>query len=141
AADGQIIWATLRQEYLRQAGATADMDDGLPSYLKDIEGVAIAVLFKEESNQMTRVSLRASDPFDAARIAAHFGGGGHLRAAGFSLARAGDTGASEGKPYPGAALRERRGPLLRHAPPRLGSGLLSATRQPLPLLPKRLPAL
>lgn len=112
AADGQIIWATLRQEYLRQAGATADMDDGLPSYLKDIEGVAIAVLFKEESNQMTRVSLRASDPFDAARIAAHFGGGGHLRAAGFSLARDVDTAASEVMPYLETALREQRELLL-----------------------------
>ena len=85
AADGRLVWAALRQEYLVETGATADMDDGMPSYLVDIEGVAIAALFKEQADGTTKVSLRAAAPYDAARMSVHFGGGGHVRAAGFSL--------------------------------------------------------
>lgn len=84
-AGGRIVWAALRQEFLEEAGATADMDDGLPSYLMDIEGVAISALFKEQSDGTTKVSLRTAEPYDAAAMAARFGGGGHIRAAGFSL--------------------------------------------------------
>jgi phosphoesterase RecJ-like protein len=61
------------------------MDDGLPSYLIDIEGAAIAALFKEQSDGTTRVSLRTTGSYDAAALARRYGGGGHVRAAGCSL--------------------------------------------------------
>ncbi|GAC1451114.1 MAG: bifunctional oligoribonuclease/PAP phosphatase NrnA [Ktedonobacterales bacterium] len=83
AAGGRLVWAELRREMLVAAHATADMDDGLPSYLIDTEGVGVAALFKEQSDGTTRISLRAAEPYDAATMAAHFGGGGHVRAAGF----------------------------------------------------------
>lgn len=85
AAQGRIVWATLRREYLAASGATPDMDDGLPSYLIDIDGVAFAALFKEQDNGATRVSVRTTAPYDAAAVCKHFGGGGHIRAAGCSL--------------------------------------------------------
>lgn len=85
AAGDRIVWAVIRQEDLTASGATPDLDDGLPSYLMDIEGVAVAVLFKEQRDGSTKVSLRAAAPHDAAAIAAHFGGGGHVRAAGLTL--------------------------------------------------------
>jgi phosphoesterase RecJ-like protein len=85
AAQGRIVWATLTQEHLRQAEATPDQDDGLPSYLIDIAGVHIAALFKEQSDGSTKVSLRTTAPYDAAAICARYGGGGHVRAAGCSL--------------------------------------------------------
>ena len=85
AAQGRVVWATLRQDHLNAVGATADMDDGLPAYLIDIEGVSIAALFKEQPNGSTRVSLRTIAPYDAAAICARYGGGGHVRAAGCSL--------------------------------------------------------
>ncbi|MGH2516535.1 MAG: DHH family phosphoesterase, partial [Ktedonobacterales bacterium] len=85
-AGGRVVWAALRRDMLAASGATADMDDGLPSYLMDIEGVGIAALFKEQADGSTKVSLRAAAPYDAAAIAAHFGGGGHIRAAGCTLA-------------------------------------------------------
>ena len=85
AADGRIVWATLLREHLAMVGASADMDDGLPSYLIDIDGVALAALFREEDDGTTRVSLRAAAPYDAAAICSQFGGGGHIRASGCSL--------------------------------------------------------
>lgn len=85
AADGRLVWAPVRRTALLASGATPDMDDGLPSYLMDIDGVALAALFKEQHNGTTRVSLRAAAPYDAAAIATRYGGGGHVRAAGCSL--------------------------------------------------------
>lgn len=85
AAQGRIVWATLRREHLAASGALPDMDDGLPSYLVDIDGVAFAALFKEQGDGTTRVSLRTVAPYDAAAVCKRFGGGGHIRAAGCSL--------------------------------------------------------
>lgn len=85
ALDGRLVWSFLTNAMLQQSGATADLDDGLPSYLIDIEGAQIAALFKEHPEGSPRVSLRTVHPYDAAAMAAHFGGGGHVRAAGFTF--------------------------------------------------------
>jgi phosphoesterase RecJ-like protein len=61
------------------------MDDGLPSFLVDIDGVGIAALFKEQTDGSTKVSLRSAAPYDVAAVAVRFGGGGHVRAAGCTL--------------------------------------------------------
>ncbi len=85
AADGRIIWAIIRQSDFEESGASPDMDDGMPSYLLDTEGVQIAVLFREGTDGKTRVSLRTSGPADASKISAHYSGGGHMRAAGCTV--------------------------------------------------------
>jgi bifunctional oligoribonuclease and PAP phosphatase NrnA len=85
-ADGRAVWAVIRQEDFAAANATADMDDGLPSYLVDIEGVALAALFREQPDGRTRVSVRSVAPYDAAALCGRFGGGGHVRASGCTLA-------------------------------------------------------
>jgi bifunctional oligoribonuclease and PAP phosphatase NrnA len=85
AAGGSIVWACVRKDYLREAGATSDMDDGLASYLVDIDGVAFSVIFEEQDATATKISIRTSAPYDAAAMAAAFGGGGHVRAAGAML--------------------------------------------------------
>ncbi len=90
-ANGRAVWAVIRQEDLTAAGATPDMDDGLPAYLKDIEGVAMAALFREQPDGRTRVSMRADAPYDAAALCGRFGGGGHARAAGCTLAMSMDA--------------------------------------------------
>jgi phosphoesterase RecJ-like protein len=107
AAGGRLVWATLRLEQLKETGATADMDDGLPSYLLDIEGVGMAALFKEQPDGTTRVSIRATDPYDAAAVASQFGGGGHLRAAGATLKLDVDTAMRAVLPAMEAALGRR----------------------------------
>ncbi len=85
AQGGRLVWSFLTQKMLEESDATADLDDGLPSYLIDIEGAQIAALFKEHADGYPRVSLRTVHPYDAAALAAHFGGGGHVRAAGFTF--------------------------------------------------------
>ena len=106
-AQGRIVWATLRPEHLTASGATPDMDDGLPSYLIDIEGAALAALFKEQADG-TRVSLRTVAPYDAASICQRFGGGGHLRAAGCALPMDIDTAIKTFVPVLEAALHDQQ---------------------------------
>ena len=103
------MWACVRQDYLREAGATADMDDGLASDLVDTYGVAYSVIFKEESDRATtRVSIRTTAPHDAAAVAAHFGGGGHVRAAGATLSSDIETSIETVIPYIEATLEADR---------------------------------
>lgn len=83
--DGKLVWATLRLEDYAKTGATGEMDEGLASYLVDIDGVGLALLFKEQADGTTRVNLRSAAPYDAAALAKHFGGGGHVRAAGCTV--------------------------------------------------------
>ena len=108
AAQGRIVWATLTLEHLKAVGATPDLDDGLPSYLIDIEGVNIAALFKEQPNGTTKVSLRTTAPYDAAAICARYGGGGHVRAAGCTLEMGIEAGIQEMVPTLERALAEPR---------------------------------
>ncbi|MGZ3638561.1 MAG: DHH family phosphoesterase [Ktedonobacterales bacterium] len=107
-AQGRVAWATLRREFLSASGATADMDDGLPSYLMDIDGVVFAALFREQGDGTTRVSLRAAAPYDATAICKRFGGGGHLRAAGCSLPMDIDAAIKTFVPLLEAALNEQK---------------------------------
>ena len=85
--NGRIVWASIRQRDLAAVGASSDMDDGLPSYLIDVDGVAYAALFREGPDSATRVSVRTVAPYDAAAVCAQFDGGGHVRAAGATIHR------------------------------------------------------
>lgn len=58
--------------------------DTFISYPRYIEGVEIALLFKEVEDGLTRVSMR-SRRADVSKIALRFGGGGHVKAAGCSV--------------------------------------------------------
>ncbi|MFI5272435.1 MAG: bifunctional oligoribonuclease/PAP phosphatase NrnA, partial [Ktedonobacterales bacterium] len=85
AAGGRIVWATVRLADLAAADATPDLDDGLSSYLLDVDGVGFAALLKEQADGETKASIRSAAPYDAAAVARQFGGGGHVRAAGCTL--------------------------------------------------------
>lgn len=62
-----------------------DDTDGFVDIIRNVDTVDIAILLKGESNNQTRVSLR-SKRTDVNVIAQQFGGGGHIRAAGCTVA-------------------------------------------------------
>ena len=87
ACDGHLIWSYATDETIAKTGLTSDMNDSCTAMLRDIEGVQIAAFFKSFGNpHETRVSLRCEAPYDVAKICMRFGGGGHLRAAGATIA-------------------------------------------------------
>lgn len=53
---------------------------------RSVSGVEVAFSVRQpEDKPFFRVSMRSSSDFDVSRVCAHFGGGGHLRAAGCSI--------------------------------------------------------
>ena len=52
---------------------------------RKVAGVEIAFLLKYQEENVTRVSLRSREYADVSQLAAHFGGGGHVRAAGCTI--------------------------------------------------------
>lgn len=77
-----MAWITIRAEDLRQTGATAEDREGLVEYARRLDGVEVALLFREIEGGQTKVSLRSNGAVDVASIAQRFGGGGHRQASG-----------------------------------------------------------
>lgn len=77
--------------YITQADLTelnADPDDmnGLANIMNFIDGVKIALIWREIKAFEFKASLRTHDPLiDVSKIATIFGGGGHKKAAGFTV--------------------------------------------------------
>ena len=78
--DGKIAYIEIAPELYDHNVDT----DAFISYPRYVEGVEIAVLFKQVEDNLTRVSFRSKE-LDVAKIALSFGGGGHNKAAGCSI--------------------------------------------------------
>lgn len=82
---GKVVWSVIRQSDLKKLnGMIADVDR-VADDLRSIEGVRIAALFREAGNGFCRVSLRSASGINIAKVASHFGGGGHFNAAGCQI--------------------------------------------------------
>lgn len=82
---GKANLAWVDQTMIRQTGAVMDETEGTVEQLRNIRGVEISAFLKEMGQDDVRVSLRAKSWGDVARIASHFGGGGHTKAAGCTI--------------------------------------------------------
>ncbi|MFV9645013.1 MAG: DHH family phosphoesterase [Desulfobacterales bacterium] len=92
--NGKLAMITLTQDMLDETGARPEDVNGLINYAKAINNVKIAVLIhrisdtkgtKGKAQGRFHVSLRSDGTVDVAAFASSFGGGGHYRAAGFSI--------------------------------------------------------
>lgn len=83
--DQRIGWIWVNSEDLTETGATNEDLEGLVNYPRNIEGVEVGLLFKQNGLDSVKVSLRSTGQVNVAAIAQHFGGGGHVRAAGCRL--------------------------------------------------------
>ncbi len=61
-----------------------DLED-ITTLARSIRGVEMVLFFKEMGKDTYRVSLRSKGKANAARIAEHFDGGGHIHASGFTV--------------------------------------------------------
>ena len=59
--------------------------NGLINHLKNIEGIEVGILFNAVTPDLTKVSLRSTLDFNAAKFLGEFGGGGHAAAAGATI--------------------------------------------------------
>ncbi len=79
-----VSWVTKKNMAFFEA-CSADLD-GIVSQMKQTKGMEVAVFLYETDTQLFKVSLRSRDQVDVSKIATYFGGGGHVRAAGFTMA-------------------------------------------------------
>jgi len=83
--DGRLVWSAVTQEMLEKSGASMVESEGVIDQLQSVDTMKIAVLFKQMEPNLTKVSVRTRDEFDATALCLPYGGGGHLRAAGAEL--------------------------------------------------------
>jgi phosphoesterase RecJ-like protein len=80
--DGRLAWAKVTRRMLREAGAVMAESEDIIDTLNSLAGLDVAIIFKEVSGRLTKISVRSRGAVDAAALCGEFGGGGHLRAAG-----------------------------------------------------------
>lgn len=82
---GRLALTIVTQDMIRECKASDDASDGFASSLRDVKGVIAAFVVRETTDGEIRVNIRSHDYFDSAAFACKYGGGGHHRAAGFSI--------------------------------------------------------
>jgi len=83
--DGRVAVMMVSEEALVRVGANAgDLEDSVNSPMS-AAAVEVSMLLVERKDGVTKCSLRSKGAVDVARVAARFGGGGHVRAAGVRI--------------------------------------------------------
>jgi bifunctional oligoribonuclease and PAP phosphatase NrnA len=82
---GSLAWMSVTQDEMERSEAIEEDCEGLVNYALSIEGVEVAVFFRELPDRRFRVSLRSKGALDVATVAEHFGGGGHRCASGCAV--------------------------------------------------------
>lgn len=85
AEDGKVIYGVIRGEMMERLGVSYEEIDGVIDTLKEVRGGEFLFLVVELSKGRYKVSLRSKGSRDVHAIADHFGGGGHVKAAGCRL--------------------------------------------------------
>ena len=80
-----LAWVTVPPGAIERLGVSSDDLDGVVEFPRSIEGVRMALLFREISQGRVKVSLRSVGDVDVAAFAKTYGGGGHTKAAGLSV--------------------------------------------------------
>ncbi len=81
---GMIGYAILSRDDFQKSGALRSDSDECVDQIRSLATVELAILLIEE-NEGYKVSLRSKERLDVSHIASFFGGGGHKRAAGFTV--------------------------------------------------------
>lgn len=84
----KIASMIIRKEVFESVGAKDEDADGIINFARDINGVEVALLFKETEDGRVKIGFRSKDFINVSEIAQEFGGGGHKRAAGATVAGA-----------------------------------------------------
>ena len=84
--DGKCIFSVVRNNDMEFFGVESSDLDGIVDQLRITGGVECAIFMHETANHEYKVSMRSNNVVDVSKVAAYFGGGGHIRAAGCTMA-------------------------------------------------------
>jgi phosphoesterase RecJ-like protein len=83
---GLVVWSSLLDADLAATGTSPADSEGIIDLLSQAQGAEVAIIFKEAAGE-TRISVRTKPGgVDATVLTGVFGGGGHIRAAGATVA-------------------------------------------------------
>ena len=82
---GRLVVASLDMPLMSRIGRSGFDTDSVLEPLRSVEGVEVAALFKQIPGGAVKLSLRSMGGANVQAIAAHFGGGGHVKAAGATM--------------------------------------------------------
>lgn len=82
--DARAAFGSYDLQTLKHTGATKDDAEGAVEMLRTLSTVEVSLLVRQEIDGSVRGSLRSKNYIDVNRLAGLFGGGGHIRAAGFT---------------------------------------------------------
>jgi phosphoesterase RecJ-like protein len=80
--DGQLCVLSVTNKMLAECHARSTETEGIVDWSLLSEGVLVGAFVKEVDANKSKASLRSKDIINVAAIAAEFGGGGHINAAG-----------------------------------------------------------
>lgn len=83
--NGKCIVSVITDEQMKQYDVLPKHLDGIVNQLRVTKDVVVAVFLYQNEDGSFKVSTRANGSFNVAELAAQFGGGGHVKAAGFSM--------------------------------------------------------
>ena len=83
--DHKCIVCVASAQLLNEFGAVSSDLEGVIDQLRITKGVEVAVLITENNEGGCKISMRSCAYADVAAVAQHFGGGGHVRAAGCTM--------------------------------------------------------
>lgn len=81
--EGKVISGFIDIKTMTEMGVTGKDFDGVINQLRITQGVDCAIFMYQINAVTYKVSLRSKKIVDVSKVAEHFGGGGHVRAAGF----------------------------------------------------------
>jgi len=84
-ANGKAAIMETRLEQLKKYNLSSDNIDGFVNFARAINGVELAMRFREIAKNEYKVSMRSKGNIDSSKIASEFGGGGHKNASGFEM--------------------------------------------------------
>ena len=84
--DGAVVTVRITRDLLGRLGAGAVDTSEIHTALLAIDGVRVALLYRELKGDRVKVSLRSKGDLDVHRLACEFGGGGHRNASGIVMA-------------------------------------------------------
>lgn len=83
--DGAVIASVITQAEMDKFSVLPKHLDGIVNQLRVTKDVKIALFLYENEDKTFKGSLRVNGDYNVAEIAAEFGGGGHVKAAGFTI--------------------------------------------------------
>ena len=83
--DGRCIVSMVDRKTMDFYNAVPGDLDGIVNQLRNIKGIDCAIFMYETGVLEYKVSMRSNEKVDVAKVAAFFGGGGHVRAAGCTM--------------------------------------------------------